>query len=124
MREKHQCEGRVGWGDFGRSRQCSHTGSLEHEGKNYCKSHHPPSVNAKREERSAKAYANFDAKRAEMGRIAAEAAENKRRAECFPDLLKELKDILEWAVLERAPLRDQEISSIREAIRKATGEQQ
>ena len=30
----------------------------------------------------------------------------------------------EWAVTERAPLRNQEIESIRAAIAKATGEQQ
>lgn len=40
-----------------------------------------------------------------------------------PDLLDELLSILDWAVTERAPLRNQEIESIRAAIAKATGEQ-
>ena len=41
-----------------------------------------------------------------------------------PDLLDELLSILDWAVTERAPLRNQEIESIRKVIAKATGEQQ
>ena len=40
-----------------------------------------------------------------------------------PDLLDELLSVLDWAVTERAPLRNQEIESIRAAIAKATGEQ-
>lgn len=40
-----------------------------------------------------------------------------------PDLLNELLSILDWAVTERAPLRKQEIESIRKVIAKATGEQ-
>ena len=40
-----------------------------------------------------------------------------------PDLLDELLSILDWAVTERAPLRNQEIESIRAAIAKTSGEQ-
>ena len=40
-----------------------------------------------------------------------------------PDLLDELLSVLDWAVTERAPLRNQEIESIRKVIAKATGEQ-
>ena len=40
-----------------------------------------------------------------------------------PDLLNELLSILDWAVTERAPLRKQEIESIRKVIAKANGEQ-
>ena len=39
-----------------------------------------------------------------------------------PDLLNELLSILDWAVTERSPLRNQEIESIRKVIAKATGE--
>ena len=39
-----------------------------------------------------------------------------------PDLLDELLSVLDWAVTERAPLRNQEIESIRKVIAKATGE--
>ena len=40
-----------------------------------------------------------------------------------PDLLDELQSVLDWAVTVRAPLRNQEIKSIRKVIAKATGEQ-
>ena len=40
-----------------------------------------------------------------------------------PDLLDELLSVLDWAVTERAPLREQEIESIRKVIDRATGEQ-
>ena len=48
---------------------------------------------------------------------------NARLIAAAPDLLDELLSILDWAVTERAPLRNQEIESIRAAIAKATGEQ-
>jgi hypothetical protein len=37
-----------------------------------------------------------------------------------PALLDELRSVLDWARIERAPLRAQEIASIEAAIRKAT----
>ena len=39
-----------------------------------------------------------------------------------PELLFELQEILEWARVERAPLRLQEMESIARLISKATGE--
>ena len=48
---------------------------------------------------------------------------NARLIAAAPDLLDELLDVLDWAVTERAPLRKQEIESIRKVIAKATGEQ-
>ena len=52
-----------------------------------------------------------------------EHAANVRLIAAAPDLLDELLSILDWAVTERAPLREQEIESIRKVIAKATGEQ-
>ena len=48
---------------------------------------------------------------------------NARLIAAAPDLLDELLSVLDWAVTERAPLRKQEIESIRKVIAKATGEQ-
>jgi hypothetical protein len=42
-------------------------------------------------------------------------------AAAAPDMLDELKQILEWAIHEKAPLREQEIASIRSVIDKAEG---
>ena len=48
---------------------------------------------------------------------------NARLIAAAPDLLDELLSILDWAVTERAPLRNQEIESIRKVIAKAKGDQ-
>lgn len=44
---------------------------------------------------------------------------NARMISATPRMLEELEEILSWAILERAPLRQQEIDSIRAAIAKA-----
>ena len=44
--------------------------------------------------------------------------ENEAQAEKIRVLRDELTEVLEWAVRERAPLRDQEITSIRSALEK------
>lgn len=95
MSEKHQCEGRVRYGDFGRSRPCTRAGAYEHEGHHYCKLHHPPSIKAKqvaRREQWEKEWANNAATAA---KAKAEAIEQKRRADCYPDLLAALFNMLE-----------------------------
>lgn len=51
-----------------------------------------------------------------------ESIDTARLIAVAPDLLDELREILEWAVKEKAPLRQQEIDSIRKVIAKATGE--
>lgn len=46
-----------------REYQCEHTGTMEHEGKMYCKLHHPPTVEARKE--AARRKATKDSRRAE-----------------------------------------------------------
>jgi hypothetical protein len=48
---------------------------------------------------------------------------NARLIAAAPDLLHEVRSVLEWALFERKPLRDVEIGSLRRVIEKATGEQ-
>ena len=50
-----------------------------------------------------------------------EAEANTDLIAAAPDLLHELQEVLEWALVEKAPLREQEIQSIRAAIDKAKG---
>jgi len=51
------------------------------------------------------------------------SAANARLIAAAPEMLAELEEVLAWATIERAPLRDTEIASIRALIAKATGEQ-
>ena len=86
---EHKCLASVGDG-FMRGR-CGRGAAYEHNGKFFCKTHHPPTLAAKAAERSAKWRAEWDAKRAADAKVAAERAEQKRRADCFPELLSALK---------------------------------
>ena len=67
--------------------------------------------------------ANILCSRYEWPERAEEMKANARLIAAAPDLLDELLDVLDWAVTERAPLRNQEIESIRKVIARATGEQ-
>jgi len=76
---------------------CGLTAKHEHEGVMYCKRHHPPTYKAKRQAQSDK-WAEQTRREVEAGKqAAAKAAEQKRRAECFPDLLEALQLILPMA---------------------------
>ena len=51
VNDPRRCVGEV-WGDGNSPRpsRCTRIGSLEHEGKWYCRQHHPPAVDARREQ--------------------------------------------------------------------------
>ena len=115
---KHTCAGHV-FSDY-RSRTCGKSAAHEHEGHWYCKTHHPTTVAAKRAARSellqAKLYAEREAARAK--KLAAD--EQKRRADCYDDLLEALRLI---ATAENSALDLAYCKGIaRAAISKATGE--
>lgn len=50
-----------------------------------------------------------------------QVAANARLISAAPELLAELQDVLDWALVEKAPLRQQEIDSICAVIAKAKG---
>lgn len=54
-------------------------------------------------------------------RARAEDEANATLIAAAPDLLRELVMVYEWATVEKAPLRAQEIASIKRAIAKAGG---
>ena len=122
MRTKHTCEGHV-FSDYW-SRTCGKSAAHEHEGHWYCKTHHPTTVAAKRAARSellqAKLYAEREAARAK--RLAAD--EQKRRADCYDDLLTELRLIAETDPVDAALDPQRAVRVARAAIARATGEQQ
>ena len=121
MRTKHTCEGHV-FSDYW-SRTCGKSAAHEHEGHWYCKTHHPTTVAAKRAARSellqAKLYAEREAARAK--RLAAD--EQKRRADCYDDLLTELRLIAETDPVDAALDPQRAVRVARAAIARATGEQ-
>lgn len=57
----------------------------------------------------------------DSSRLYAENEANAQLCAAAPNMLQELKDILGWALTEKAALREQEIESIRAVIAKATG---
>lgn len=86
MADKYTCQGRVSKGDYFTS-ACGRSAAYEHDGKHFCKTHHPPTVKAKNEAKHAEWVAKFECKQVvrEESRVA--AIERQRRADCFPALL-------------------------------------
>ena len=119
----HKCDGTI-FGGY-RTYRCGVTAKHEHEGSWYCKTHHPPTVKAKGDARSAKFRAKLDAERdaAQAKKIAAD--EQKQRADCYDDLLEALRDIYNDLKQGAIPNHDDEWwERARAAIARATGEPQ
>ena len=116
----HTCPSRVYKGG-GFASVCGKTAAHEHEGKFYCKTHHPPTVAKKYADKS-DALKVAIADRLEQNRAARLAAdEQKRRADCYDDLLEALRLI---ATAENSALDLAYCKGLaRAAIAKATGEQ-
>lgn len=73
---------------------CGKTATLEHDGKKYCKTHYPPTVQAKRVELQKKKEAKFSSAVQQKQEAAAARKEIERRAECYPDLLAALQALV------------------------------
>ena len=115
----HKCNGTI-FRDYWKYR-CGVTAKHEHEGSWYCKTHHPPTVKAKGDARSAKFRAKLYAERdaAQAKKFAAD--EQKQRADCYDDLFEALRLI---ATAENSALDLAYCKGLaRAAIAKATGEQ-
>jgi hypothetical protein len=114
----HKCEGSV-W-SLGWSHLCGKNAAHEHEGQWFCKTHHPPSIKAKNDARIASSVSNLNALIAESKARSEALAEQKRRADCYPDLLAALETLLndpgqDW-------IRSTTWDKARAAIAKATGD--
>ena len=90
---KPKCCGQVSragpWGSY----QCGKNASMEHEGKHYCKTHHPPTVKAKLDASRAKWRAEQDAQRAREQAASEAAAEQKRRSDAYDQLVDRVKEL-------------------------------
>lgn len=112
-KQEHKCVGRVssGW----HSRQCGKTGAYEYMGQHFCKAHHPPTVEAKRAAQHSAWEAKFAMDRSMRLQVEQDAAEQKRRAALYPELLKACQQAL-YALKGR-----EHDGFLREVIAKATG---
>ncbi len=95
MTTEHTCIGRV-WDGY-RFYLCGKKAKHEHEGGWYCKNHHPPTVQAKREARDKRWEKKWAEQRERIAQQEAQRAEQKRRADLYPELLEALKDLLSLA---------------------------
>ena len=92
---KPKCCGKVSPAGAWRSYPCGKNASMEHEGKHYCKTHHPPTVQAKRDASHAKWKAQWDAQRVREQAARDAAAEQKRRADAYEQLVERVKELEE-----------------------------
>lgn len=113
----HTCPATVydptGWG---RGHECGRKAVYEHEGKHYCKTHHPPTVQAKRDAKHAEWQRRWNADHAAAKAKQEALAEQARRAGLYDELLAVAKHAQEWTDPES-------VLGIRlaEVIAKATG---
>jgi hypothetical protein len=126
MSEQHQCVGQVfGAGNYF-GRMCGRTAKYEHNGKWYCKMHHPPTVKQKQDEKRAAFEREWAAQRAANKRAEAARAETKRRAELFPELLEALQAMLRMTERHATPgliaAPGSPVALARAAIARAEGE--
>jgi uncharacterized Zn finger protein (UPF0148 family) len=94
MSDLKRCCGSVRPAGSFRSYQCGVSAKFEHDGKHYCGRHHPPTVKARQEKKRDEWSAKYEYERNLRNKALAEAAEQKRRAECFPDLLEAVNRLL------------------------------
>ena len=92
MSDARKCEEYVSGGSSwsSRSRQCSKNAKSQEDGKWYCGTHLPSAVRAKKDAMEARWDAKWYAERAVRYKAEAAAAEQKRRADLYPELLAAL----------------------------------
>lgn len=92
-KKPNQCCKRVYAGSFV-GHLCTKPAKHEHEGRLYCSIHYPPHVAEKRAATDAKWDKEWQEKQEVIERIDKARAEQKRRADCFPDLLAALQSVI------------------------------
>ena len=120
---EHKCNGTILRNYW--TYRCGVTAKYEHEGSWYCKTHHPPTVKANDAARSAKFRAKLDAERdaAQAKKLAAD--EQKRRADCYDELMEALKAcaaVCAGETMSKSELVNA-LGKARAALARATGEQ-
>jgi hypothetical protein len=98
MADKHTCCGEI-WHGFGFNR-CGRGAKYAHEGNWYCKTHHPPTAQQKKEAWRTAFGGKLDAERKAREEAAAAKAETERRAALYPELLEVVQKYIAWAEAE------------------------
>lgn len=70
---------------------CGKNAKFERDGKHYCGTHDPVAIRARRDKKNAQYDAEYNQRREVEKAKAAALAEQKRRADCFDDLLAALQ---------------------------------
>jgi hypothetical protein len=120
---KQKCAAKVYSGGSFRGHPCVATAKYEHNGTWYCKTHHPPTVNAKRQARNAAWDAAWAAKVAEQAEKDAARKELERRAGLYDEMLAALRRAalaLAFAAESLPAMRD-DYEAVSAAIARATG---
>lgn len=113
---KQQCAGQVLGGRH--FHNCSRWGTLEHEGRMWCKTHHPPTE----KERSEARYKKF---REQLDAETKARVDKNHRAACFDDLVSALEQCLRIVDAHRRVSGgegDIAAMNAREALAKARGQ--
>jgi hypothetical protein len=102
---------------------CGKNAAYEHEGKWFCKTHHPPTVLAKTQARAKKYETQWAAAEAKRKTEAEKRAEIERKAAMYGELLEALKLLLdrEWQDDDGSLTLEQARANAKAAIAKAEG---
>ena len=117
----HKCEAILA-SCFVRGRPCAQIAPFEHGGRWHCKAHHPPILEAKFEAKEARARAERAKELAHHKAKDDAQAEQKRRADCYPDLLAQLDTCATHIASTRGNSDPYAVAAFA-AIAKATGVQ-
>ena len=129
MNKKHECCGLI-WSAYGH-RKCGNNASMDHDGKHYCKLHHPPTVEARNKAKRTERQAKWEASREERRKKEQARAEQERRASLYPELLDALIALLGVApskapgaglIVGAEEKHANALQAARAAIKKATGD--
>jgi len=90
---KYKCCATVFYGTLMHRKDCGKTAKFERDGKHYCGTHDPVAVAARNKQRDAEFKKRWEAERQASATKAAAAAEQKRRADCYDELLNSLNDL-------------------------------
>lgn len=120
MSEKQMCCATSYSGSSFFGHKCGKTANVERDGKHYCGIHDPVRRSENQQAKREQWRAEYQAKQKQWAKEKADADEQKRRADCYPDLLGALQGLMQVESRGRVMPAGQEWDNARAAIKKAT----